>query len=137
LVQRQAEEVQKSYPAPPRYVLSSDNWQPLPISLDKVETLDHIAIGRCSDEEKKNLTDKGVKQCNSKPDKGGSVREAAQVLSNWVVVPKEYWENNLSHPGFPDYRRVLKRTRLMEKASKTTREDHVCMCDCGIHPRSP
>ena len=46
--------------------------------------------------------------CDAKSERGISPSEVAQVLTEWVVVPEDYWGNNFSHTGLPDYHRFLK-----------------------------
>jgi hypothetical protein len=58
--------------------------------------------------EHKQTSEEAAKQCDSKPEQGVSAREAARVLSEWVVVPKDLWFNHFSHTGMgPPYNRVL------------------------------
>ena len=107
-LQRQLAEIQKSYPGPPQYVIHFTDWVPLPLSLDKLETVDGIAIGSCSEARMQLPSGQAEKQCSAKAEKGISASEAARVLLQWVVVPKDFWFNNFSHTGWPDYHRVLK-----------------------------
>lgn len=107
-LQRKLEDGQKSYPGPPQYVISFKAWNRLPLSLDKIETLDGIWVSSCTEDREHRLSEEEAKRCNEKSEKGVSVSEAARVLSHWVVVPKDFWSNNFSHTGWPDYHRVLK-----------------------------
>ena len=105
-LQRQLEELQTPYPVPPRYVVGFRNWEPLPLSLDDLETLDGIPIGGCTDARKERLSSDLSTLCDQKAESGISPSEAVRVLSEWVVVPKDFWLNNFSHTD--QYRRVLK-----------------------------
>jgi hypothetical protein len=101
VIENQLGQLRRQLPPSSQYARSSEPWKPLP--LKHVETTDGLEISGFTGQSSKTISPApGAQSENVIP-----LSEAAEVISEWIVVPQNYWRNNFSHTGFPEYTRSL------------------------------
>jgi hypothetical protein len=105
-----------TFPLYPTSILPFANWQPVPVNLDEVETIHGMQLRSCiakSQSTPSREESSRAEQCRRKSEVTLSAEEAANVLAEWVIVPKDFWFNHFSHTDV--YTRWL---NLRERAGK-------------------
>jgi hypothetical protein len=89
-------------PRHPTSILPFSDWEPVPLALAQIETVDGIRVEVCiKKDESATPEDKSslAEQCSRKSETALSPREAAQILTEWVVAPRDVWFDHFSHTG--------------------------------------
>lgn len=101
VIENQLGHLRRQLPPSPQYALPIQPWEPLP--LKHVETTDGTEISRFAGEPSKPISPARGAQSENEI----SLNEAARVISEWIVVPQNYWQSNFSHTGLREYTRSL------------------------------